>query len=572
MKKRILLFGFVFTIMIFFSGCSEDIRKADLVLMNGDIYTVDESIPSAEAIAVNNDSIKFVGSNNEVKKYIGDKTEVIDLNGKFVMPGFIESHAHFMGLGKSKMILDLKGTTNYDELVSQVAIAAENTLPGEWILGRGWHQEKWDPVPSPNVKGYPVHTALSKASPLNPVILTHASGHAILVNAKAMELAGVTEDTPDPDGGVIVRDSLGNPAGVFEENAELLITNVYDEYRSQLTEVQLLNEKIRRLELAALESLQNGITTFHDAGETFNDIDLIKKLVDENRIPVRLYVMIGDTLENILERGADYRMSGYGDNHLTVRSIKEYMDGALGSRGAWLLSPYSDDSTNTGLNVTPLNELRQVYKFAIENDFQIGTHAIGDRANRVTLDLYERVFKDHPEKTNLRWRIEHAQHLTEKDIDRFAELNVIAAMQGVHCTSDAVFVKKRLGSWRAKTSAYVWRDLIENGVMICNGTDAPVESVSPIENFCATVTRKLADGTEFYPEQKMTREEAIKSYTINGAYAGFEEDIKGSITVNKLADFVVLSNNLLTVSDSQINNTKVLYTIIGGEVKYQSVK
>jgi predicted amidohydrolase YtcJ len=557
MKKYALIFTTILLLISMFA-CGTDKPSADLIIINGTVATLDTANTIAEAIAIKDGKILFVGTNSEVNSYKGDSTKVIDAGGNFVMPGFIDSHAHFLGLGKSKQILDLKGTNNFDEVVAAVAEAAENTLPGEWITGRGWHQEKWDPIPKENVNGYPYHDQLSAASPLNPVYLTHASGHAIIANAKAMELAGVTSKTPNPSGGNIVKDSTGRLTGVFEENAEELITKVYQDYRSKLTNEQLIQAKIDAYLLAAKECLSKGITTLYDAGSTFEEIDLLKNLVDS--------ISAGN--EELKDKAKDYRLIDYGDNHLTVRAVKKYIDGALGSRGAWLLSPYEDDTTNTGLNVTPLSELKETAEICLENDLQMCTHAIGDRGNREILNIYEEAYNKSDNK-DLRWRIEHAQHLSNRDIPRFAELGIIPSMQGVHCTSDAVFVKKRLGTYRSREGAYAWRKLIDTGAIICNGTDAPVEDVNPIACFYSSVTRMLPDETTFYPEQKMTREEALRSYTINGAFAAFEEDIKGSLEKGKLADIVILSNNLLTSEDWQIPNTQVLYTIVGGKVLYQ---
>jgi predicted amidohydrolase YtcJ len=556
---------------ILFVGCSEEGVKADLVLLNGKIVTMDEANSKVEALAITADSITALGSKAEIEEYIGELTEVIDLKGKLAIPGFIESHAHFKSLGSTQMKLDLTGADNWDEIIAMVVNEAERVGPGEWILGRGWHQEKWDPVPEPNVNRYPVHNVLSEAVPYNPVMLTHVSGHALFVNAKAMELAGINETTKDPRGGKIVRDENGNPIGVFEEEAENLIERVFNIYRSQKTPEQIKQDSVRAILLANEECLVNGITTFHDAGTSFEMIDLFKELIDSNKIGVRLYMMIYDNMKELKEKISDYRMIGYGDNQLTVRAIKKYVDGALGSRGAWLLAPYDDLTDHYGLSVTSLKKLRETAELAIENGIQLCIHSIGDRGNREVLNIYEKTFKSHPEQKDLRWRIEHAQHLSKNDLPRFAELGIIASMQGVHCTSDAVFVPARLGNYRAKTGAYVWRDLIDAGVTVCNGTDAPVEKVNPILNYYSTVTRKLEDGTEFYPEQKMTRMEALKSYTINGAYAAFEENIKGSLVPGKLADITVLSKDILTIPDEEILNTKVLYTIIGGKILYRAL-
>ncbi|MFA3783588.1 amidohydrolase [Melioribacteraceae bacterium 4301-Me] len=567
MKKII----YSIAIMILLTACGEKImHKADLVLLNGKIVTMDDNNPEGEALAIKGDKILAVGSADEIKEYIGDSTNVIDLKGKFVMPGFIESHAHFMGLGEFKMNLDLTHAKNWDEVIAEVAKAAENSRPGEWILGRGWHQEKFDPKPEPSVEGYPVHNELSRAVPNNPVILEHASGHAVFANAKAMELAGINNSTLNPNGGRIVRDSLGNAIGVFEENAADLIYNVYQEYRNKKTPQQIRNERVKQIQLASQECLSKGITSFVDAGEPFEIIDLMKELVDSNKIPIRLYVMINDSLKYLKSRLKDYKIIGAGNYHLTVRSIKKYVDGALGSRGAWMLEPYSDLPNYFGSNVTPINELKQTAELAINNDFQVCIHAIGDRGNREVLNLYENIFNEHPNKKDLRWRIEHAQNVTPEDVPRFAKLGVIASMQTCHCTSDAVFVIERIGENRAKSEAYVWRKLINSGALICNGTDAPVEDVNPIPNFYSAVTRKTSDGKAFFPEEKMTRIEALKSYTINGAYASFEENIKGSLTPGKLADIVVLSNDLLNCPENEIQNTKVMYTIVGGKVLFSA--
>ena len=555
---------------IFLNGCEKKTETADLVLTNGQIATVDTINPTVQALAIKNGKIISVGTDKEIKKLVGDSTKVIDLKGHFAMPGFMDSHAHFLGTGMAKINLDLRSAKNWDEIIYLVASAADNAKPGDWIIGRGWHQEKWDPVPTPNVNGYPFHNVLSKATPYNPVLLKHASGHALFANAKAMELAGITKSTPNPRGGEIVRDSLGNAIGVFKEDAMDLITKAYDDYLKKRPKEKEIEEKIRAYELANKECIRKGVTSFEDAGSTFEEIDLLKKLIDEGKINVRLDVMLLESNKNLEKHIKDYKISGYANNHLTVRAIKKYMDGALGSRGAWMLSPYTDLPATSGLNVTPLSDIRKAAQIAMENGFQLCTHAIGDKANREILNIYEAEFKKYPDKKNLRWRVEHAQHVSPKDQPRFARLGVIAAMQGIHCTSDAVFVEKRLGKWRAKTESYAWRSLLDLGTVICNGTDSPVEDVDPIPNFYATVTRKTKSGKAFYPEQKMTREEALKSYTVNGAYATFEENIKGSLTPGKVADIVVLSKNIMTVPESEILNTKVLYTIIDGKIVYEN--
>ncbi|MFA7418453.1 MAG: amidohydrolase [Melioribacteraceae bacterium] len=568
----------IFTIALLSAGlfgltnCGDNKMEniADLVLKNGNIATVDAKNTIAQAVAVKDGKILFVGSNREIEKFIGSPTEVIDLDGKFAMPGFIESHAHFLGLGESLVNLDLRSAKNWNEVVAIVADAVKKHKPGEWIVGRGWHQEKFNSAPNPNVNGYPIHDELSKVSPENPVMLSHASGHAVFANSKAKQLAGVTKSTQNPSGGTIVRDKSGNAIGVFEENGENLIRKVYDEYLAKRSPQQIEDQYRKIAKLAAEDCLKKGITSCSDAGQPFDVIDVYKRLADEKRLPVRVNVMIQDTYEKMGDKLPLYKLVGYGNGFLTVRSIKQYIDGALGSRGAWLLEPYSDLPNHYGSNVTPIQELKNVAELAINYGFQMRVHAIGDRGNREVLNIYQEKFMQHPKTVNLRWAIEHTQHLSEKDVYRFAHLGVIAAMQSVHCTSDMGFVPERLGKKRAKEGAYVWKKLINSGVVICNGTDAPVEDVDPIECFYSAVTRKDGNGNVFYPEQKMTRLEALKSYTVNGAYASFEEDAKGTIERGKYADLVVLSKDLLNCSDEEIKNTKVLYTIINGKVTYEA--
>ena len=538
---------------------------ADLVLTNGKVVTVDVQRPEARAVAVRGGRIVAVGTEKEIKAFIGSSTTVVDLKGALAVPGIIDSHGHFMGLGESKMILDLTKARSWDEIVAMVREAAQKAKPGEWIQGRGWHQDKWDKVPQPNVDGLPYHDALSQAAPANPVLLEHASGHSSLANAKAMEVSGITAKTPDPKGGQIIRDAKGNPIGAFLENAQGLIRV----REPKLSPEEALARERHRAELAAAECLRLGVTTFHDAGASFRTIDLYKKMAEEGTLGVRLYVMIGEGNRALAAKGAAYRMIGAADNHLTVRSVKRFMDGALGSHGAWLLEPYTDLPGSMGLNTDPPGDIKETAKFSIENGFQLCIHAIGDRANREVLNIYEEALIAHPDKTGVRWRIEHAQHLAAADIPRFGRLSVIASMQAVHCTSDGPWVLKRLGEKRSEEGAYVWRKLIDSGAVIANGTDVPVEPVDPMPGFYAAVTRRMKDGTAFFPAQRMTREEALRAYTLNGAYAAFEEGLKGSITPGKLADITVLSRDIMTCPEEEIRSAEVLYTIVGGKILYR---
>jgi hypothetical protein len=540
-------------------------EPANLILINGKIVTVDERFPTATWIAVQGDRIAALGLDpNGYKRHVGDGTEIVDLGGALTIPGLIESHGHFTGLGQSKTILDLTKARSWDDIVALVAEAAKSAKPGDWILGRGWHQEKWDRVPEPNVEGLPFHDALSLITPANPVLLEHASGHSSLANAKAMELSKITATTTNPEGGEIVRDAKGNAIGAFLETAQSLLR--YEAGHFSPEEAEARARKL--VDLASSECLVHGVTTFHDAGTGFSTVDLYKKMAEEGALPVRLYVMLSAGNKALTEKGLSYRMIGAADNHLTVRTIKRLIDGALGAHGAWLLEPYADLPGSTGLNTESIEEMKATAKFAIENDFQLATHAIGDRGNRETLDIYEEAFKAHPDKTDLRWRIEHAQHLSPADIPRFARLGVIPAMQAIHCTSDAPWVLKRLGPKRAEEGAYVWRKLMDAGSKIPIGTDVPVEPIDPMANFFAAVTRKLKDGTTFFPDQRMTRDEALRSYTINGAFAAFETGLKGSLAPGKLADIAVLSRDILTCPEDDIPGTEVLYTIVGGKVLY----
>jgi predicted amidohydrolase YtcJ len=541
---------------------------ADLVLRNGVIVTMDPARPRAEALATRSETVVTVGSWAEVQPYVGPRTEVIDLRGLLAVPGFIEGHGHFTGIGRARLGLDLTGAASWDEIVAMVGDAARRAAPGEWILGRGWHQEKWSEKPTPSVEGFPTHQSLSGVSPRNPVLLVHASGHAAFANAKALELAGIGRDTPDPEGGQILRDSRGEPTGLVRETAQRPLDRALAADRARRTAAEVEAEDRKVVELATNECLSKGITTFEDAGSPLATIDLFKRLAEERRLRIRLWVMVRDSPEALRDRLARYRLIDGGGRRLTVRAIKHAIDGALGSRGAWLLEPYSDLPTSTGLNTTPIAVIEESARLALQHGFQLCVHAIGDRANRETLDLYERAFRSRGGGQDLRWRIEHAQHLHPDDIPRFARLGVIAAMQGVHCTSDGPWVPSRLGEKRAREGAYVWRKLLQTGVVIANGTDAPVEDVSPIASFYASVTRRLADGSLFYPEERMTREEALRSYTLDAAYAAFEETSKGSLAPGKLADVTVLSRDIMSVPEEQIPGTDVVYTILGGKVAY----
>jgi predicted amidohydrolase YtcJ len=545
-------------------------QPADLVLMNGKIVTMNAAEPTARLLAARGDRIVALGVNADAQRWVGPNTKVIDLKGQLAIPGFIEGHGHFVGIGEFRQGLDLREARTWDDIVAQVARAARQAKPGEWIVGRGWHQSKWDKAPEPNVEGFPLHASLDRVSPNNPVLLEHASGHAVFANAQAMEAAKITRDTPNPPGGEILKDTQGNPTGLLRETAQGLANSAHNAWLDKRTPAERAADLRKAIDLAAKECISKGITSFEDAGSPFATVDVFRAMAEKHELPLRLWVMLGGGATAQLAANLDrYRMIGVGDNHLTVRAIKRYMDGALGSRGAWLLAPYTDKPDSTGLDIGDIPDLKRIGELAIQHDYQFCIHAIGDRANREVLDIYQQVFAEHPDKKDLRWRIEHAQHLNAADISRFGKLGVIAAMQGIHCTSDAPYVLLRLGPQRAEEGAYVWQKLMQSGAVVANGTDAPVEDVGPLACFYASVSRKLKDGTVFYPDQRMSREEALKSYTWNNAYAAFEEKLKGSLEVGKLADITVLSHDIMTVPEDDILTTDVVFTIVGGKVVFQ---
>jgi predicted amidohydrolase YtcJ len=544
-------------------------QVADLILENGKIVTVEKALPQAQAIAVKDGRILALGTTAAMRKHKGPKTEVIDLKGALAIPGLIEGHGHFTGVGAFKRSLNLRNSKNWNEIVGMVGAAAKEARPGQWIIGRGFHQSKWDAAPVPNVQGFPVHDALSKVSPNNPVLLTHASGHASMVNAKALEASGITRDTKDPEGGEIIRDANGNATGLLNEKAQGLTRKAYNEYLARRTPAEREADAKLEITLAATECLQKGITSFQDAGSDFGTVTLVRKMAESGELPLRLWMMLRVHNEDLEAEGAKYRWIGAGNGYVTVRAIKRAADGALGPRGAWLLEPYADLPERSGMNTESIADMEKTADWAIRNGFQLCIHAIGDKGNREVLNIFERTFAKHPEKKDLRWRVEHAQHLSAQDIPRFGKMGVIAAMQGVHCTSDAPYVLARLGPKRAEEGAYVWRKLLDSGAVIANGTDAPVEDVDPLPSYYASVTRKLSDGSVFYGSQKMTRMEALRSYTLDAAYAGFEEKEKGSLKAGKMADITVLSKDILTVPDDEILKTEVLYTIVGGKVRYK---
>ena len=549
------------------TGQTQATAKADMVLRNGKIVTVDEAIGEAEAIAIRGDRILAVGSNAQMEALASDSTMIIDLKGKLAIPGFIEGHGHFTSLGQAKMNLDLMAVRNWGEVIEMVAAAVAKASPGEWIVGRGWHQEKWDEAPPGAVEGFPTHHGVSAVSPDNPVFLSHASGHASFANKKAMDLSGISAATIDPPGGEILRDEQGQPIGVFRERASGLIFRAQSVSGDRESETDLAR---RAIELATRECLSKGVTSFQDAGSSFGVIDTFAEMAESGELEIRLWVMIREPNARIRANVDRYKkLQRAGNSYLTVGGIKRTIDGALGSRGAWMLAPYADSPQSTGLATATIEDVTETAQIAIEHGLQLCVHAIGDRANREVLNIFEKTFAANPQKKDLRWRIEHAQHLHSADIPRFGQLGVIASMQGIHCTSDAPWVLARLGYDRAGEGAYVWQKLMQSGAIVTNGTDTPVEDVSPIASYYATVSRRLNDGSVFFADQRMSRMEALQSYTINAAYAAFEDDLKGTLTPGKLADIVVLSQDILSIAQEEIPQTQVQMTIVGGKIVYR---
>jgi len=531
-------------------------QPADLVVLNARIYTADANRPVAEALAVRAGRIAFVGSTRGALVLAGPRTERLDLAGRTVIPGMVDAHAHLLGLGQALRTVDLVGTRSFEEVVARVAQRAKTARAGEWIRGRGWDQNDWADT------RFPTHEALSRAVPNNPVYLTRVDGHAALVNAKALELAQVTAATADPTGGRFIRDSAGTPTGVLIDGAQGVVGRVVPAPSAA---------ELREQTLAAIAELNRwGLTGIHDAGVGPEGIAVYEALAREGKYDLRNYVMVrsnDEGLDAFMRRG---RQIGLYDGRIWIRAIKLTADGALGSRGAALLEPYSDDPGNTGLITTPPERIKSVAVRALKAGFQLNVHAIGDRANRMVLDQFEAAFKEVPVADH-RFRVEHAQILHHDDIPRFAELDVIPSMQGSHQTSDMYWVPARLG-WSRSEGAYAWRSLLNTGVVIPNGSDLPVEPSNPLLSFHASVTRQDADGYPaggWFSAQRLTREEALLSMTLWPAYAAFMENESGTLTAGKYADFVVLDRDIMTVAPEEILKAGVVITVLGGKTVYR---
>ena len=564
-------------------------QRADMLIINAKVYTVDRQNTLAEAIAIRGNRIAAVGTTEDLKKrYVSD--EVFDAGGKTVLPGFIDSHGHVGILGSSLAELNLVGTTSPQQIAGMVAKKTSFLKPGEWIRGRGWDQNTW--TSKKNEKPFPTAPMLDKASPINPVVLFRIDGHAVWVNSCALSLIELRNESnslpAEIEGGRIVRDGAGKPTGVFIDKAVNLVMKTVPTYTK---------EEIRQsYSLAFHECLRYGLTSVHDMGIDEDDFSVYQEMMESNSLPIRVYAAIGgdgDLWQRFLLTGP---LIDRYQHRLTVRAVKMYIDGALGSRGAALIEPYSDDPGNRGLTVNSLEAIRMVASEALAHGFQICTHAIGDRGNNIVLNAYEQALQQNPSVArDARLRIEHAQVLEPTDIPRFKRLGVIPSMQPTHCTSDMYWAQARLGPARIR-GAYAWRSLLKDGNIIPAGSDFPVESPDPLSGFYAAITRQdkkgiprnaedvarsfelSADGIKdssvfnngWYADQKMTREEALRAFTIWGAYAEFAEKEKGSIEKGKLADLVILSNDIMKIAPIEILSTMVVATIVGGKIEYSA--
>ena len=536
---------------------------ADTLLISGTIYTADDANTKVEAVVIKDGRFTFVGDLAAAQSKAGQDHRHLALGAATAYPGFIEGHGHLSSLGEAITNLDLNGVDSYQTIVGMVADTAAKASPGQVIKGRGWHQSKWSKEPSVTVDGFPTHRSLSEVSPNNPVFLGHANGHTALVNQAAMDAINLTYNTPTPDGGIIVKDGKGDPTGILHENAVDLAYPL----------IALSTDSAKTAILAAQDhAFRWGITNFHDAGAGSTDIEAQRALDASGDLKLRIYTMVS-AQDDVL---TDYWLArppviADDDSRLTIRSFKAVMDGALGSRTAWLHQPYTDDPGTSGVQTFDEKRLVDIMNRSNAHGWQINTHAIGDKANTVVLDAIDKATltqRDH------RSRIEHSQHLLPSDIERFSKLGVIASIQAIHMSSDRPWAIDRLGIERIKSGAYVWRDLLDAGVHIANGTDVPVEPINPIANFYASVARKTLKGLPddgYEIGQKLSRHETLKSMTLWNAYAAFEEAEVGSISVGKRADMTVTDQNLMTVDENKILATKPVMTVIGGEIVYQAM-
>lgn len=556
-------FIFLTFLLLSLAGQVQAAPAGDLLIFGGTIYTVDPEQATVEAVVVKEGRIAFAGAESTARQTLAEPVAELNLEGKTLIPGFIEGHGHLLSLGYNLKEVDLAAASTYSDVVADVQAAVAKAKPGEWVIGNNWHQSKWTSPPPVEVKGFQTHGLLSEVSPDNPVVLNHASGHALEVNARAMELAGINRDTAPVEGGEIIKDAEGNPTGILTENAMDLVYKVMP--------AKTAEDQQEALRLALAEVAKNGVTSFQDAGSSRADLEAFRAFDADGQLTARLWVMLAGWDESLvnewLAKGPEVDRE---QDFLTIRAIKLVADGALGSRGAWLLEPYTDRPGFYGAPTITMETVLAMSQKALQKGFQMCVHAIGDRTNREVLDQFETAFGG--KHSDARFRIEHAQHLSAADIPRFGELGVLASMQGIHLSSDRPWAIDRLGLARIEEGTYVWRKLIAAGATIINGTDVPVEPINPIASFYALVTRKTLAGLPeggYEPSQKLTRAEALQAYTLNGAYGAFEEKEKGSIEVGKWADFTVLSGDLMTVPENELLQLQIEQTIVGGKTVYQ---
>ena len=557
-------FYFNFFLVFLLINCSKNetsCKLADVVLTNTTIYTLNKSAPVAKSLAFLDDTLVFVGSNELSKDYQCGEAKIIDLEGSFVYPGFVDSHAHLKGIGNRENSLNLQGINSLKEMLTAVEIYSNGIKPGEWVVGRGWIEKVWPE------KRFPTRYELDRFSPDKPVVLERADGHAVVVNSLALELAGISSESLDPHGGRIEKDTNGQPTGMLIDRATSLVEKLIPERTKQ--------EDKRDLKAGIDRNISLGWTQVQIAGGTFSDIKILEEIREEGNLLQRVYfaVSAGEPAETLLRIGSTLDPT----NMLTIRGIKLYADGALGSRGAALIEQYDDQETK-GLIIFTKEETMPVLTEALRKGIQIQTHAIGDMGNRLTLDWYEEAFdlvkKEERQIADPRWRIEHSQIITEEDQVRFKDMEIIASMQPSHAIGDLHFAPSRLGMDRVG-NGYPWRNLIDLGVIIAGGSDAPVEIGDPLIEFYAAVTRKDLDG--FYSkgwhlEQAVSREEALKMFTIWPAFAAFQEDIKGTIEVGKLADLTVFSKDIMRVPEEEIIKTQAVMTIVNGQIVFELKK
>src|SRR6266849_2619051 len=537
-------------------------EPADVVFVNGNVYTVNEKQPRAEAIAVKGDRIVFVGSNMEAGEYVGSRTRVVDLHGATMLPGLTDAHYHYIGVGQREMTLNLEGITNLQDFLAKVKARVEATKPGEWVTGRGWIETFWKPPV------FPTRWDLDKISPNNPVFLTRADGHGAVANSAALKIGGVTKESKDPFGGQILRDKqTGEPVGMLLDNAQAFVSP----HIPQATPDELEQAMI----LANKRSIELGLTQVQDPGGSYRDVDLYKKLYGEGKLKLRIYKAVygpGPEAKRLLSEGPIIEALG---DRLNLRTIKVVSDGALGSRGAALLEPYSDVPDSKGFLRVKEEELLPMLREALQKGIQVQTHAIGDYANRFILDEYEKALNAVPKSQRKiaepRWRDEHSQIVNPADIPRFAKLGIIPSMQASHAIGDLHFAPSRLGIKRLE-GAYAWNSFIKTGVIVPGGSDAPVERGEPMIEFYAAVARKDIrgfSGEGWHPEEKVTREQALKMLTIWPAYAAFEENLRGTVEVAKLADLTVLSADIMKIPEMEILKAHCVMTVIGGEIVFE---